>query len=335
MNLLYNRYNEELRYKILVGLCTLLILVCSVAFTVNYTRGGFNTFALIDLFLVGMYSVCLYFIRKDGISSWNKILISYSYILVIIVMTSIGKLNAGLLNWIFTIPLMFYILFSKKHAFITSLMVMFYEVFNLYYAGDYGQVASFVGLPNFFLAYSVIWLLANLYVTQNSDIKQKILVHATKDSLTGAFNRLSLKQRIEYYVSDNPVSICLIDVDLFKKINDKFGHDIGDKALVRLVELISQNTSESQVYRVGGEEFVILFNDRLDAAIKKSEDILSAVNTCDYQGIHNELSLSFSGGVVELGKEESLSSVLKRADKYLYQAKDSGRNKIMSELNHT
>lgn len=187
---------------------------------------------------------------------------------------------------------MFYILYAKKHAFITSLLVMFYEIVNLYYASDYGQVASFIGLPNFFLSYLLIWLLAALYVAQSSSIKQKIMVHATRDSLTGALNRFSLKQRIENYKFEEHLTICLIDVDHFKQVNDKFGHGIGDQVLARLVEIISEKTSKSQVYRIGGEEFVILFSDELSIAIKKAEAILALVSVYDYQDIHHELTLA-------------------------------------------
>jgi len=247
-------------------------------------------------------------------------------------MTTESKLNAGILNWVFTIPLMLYILYSKKHAFISSFIVMIYEVTNVYLSADYGYANSFYGVPNFFLAYSLIWLLADIYITHNRLIKQKIMVHATQDSLTGAYNRLSLQQHIESYHHQNPLSLCLLDIDYFKQINDKYGHGVGDQVLSRLVKIISQHTSVQQVYRIGGEEFVMLFKDELAIATKKSEEILTIINSSDYQDIHPDLSLSFSAGVTKLSHADDLSEVLRRADDYLYQAKQSGRNKVMSEL---
>jgi len=271
--------------------------------------------------------------RKQGIRPWSKAVVTYSYIVVIIIMTTVGKLNFGILNWVFTIPLMLYIFYPRRHAFVTSLVVMFYEIGNIYRADDYGQASSFSGVPNFFLAYGLIWVLADIYVTQNNHIKQKMITQATKDPLTSALNRLPLKQYIESYTHSEPVSLCLLDIDLFKLINDKYGHDIGDQVLIRLVKIIILKTSGSQVYRLGGEEFVILFNDELTAAVSKTEEILTIVNSSDYHDIHHELTLSFSAGVTRLTDEDGLSEVLKRADHYLYQAKNSGRNKVMSELN--
>jgi len=333
MDLLYSKYSEELSYKVLIGLCLLLVLICGFAFIVNYSRKGFTAFAIIDLCLVGMYIICLYFIRKHGVRPWSKALVTYSYIVVIILMTTIGKLNAGILNWVFTIPLMLHILYSKKHACITSLAVMLYEMGNIYQSDAYGQTDSFSGLPNFFLAYGLIWLLANIYVTQNNHVKQKIIVQATKDPLTGALNRLPLKQCIEANTDKSPLSLCLLDIDFFKLINDKYGHDIGDKVLIRLVDIIVQKTSSTQVYRLGGEEFVIVFNDELPVAVSEAEEILACVNSNDYQDIHHGIALSFSAGVTMLRNGDDLSAVLKRADDYLYKAKSTGRNKVMSELN--
>lgn len=335
MELLYKKYKETLRYKVLLGLCCLLIVASGFAFAVNYTRNGLNLFATIDLVLFFLYLFCFFTIRNYGLQPWNKALVAYSYILVILLLTSIGNLSAGLLNWVFTMPLMMYILYSRKPAFITSLIIMLFEVGNVYFADTYGKAESFVGLPNFFLSYCLIWLLADIYERQNSDIKQKILVHAIKDPLTGAYNRLPLKQNIDSHNHNKPMSICLLDIDLFKQVNDNYGHDIGDQVLIRLVEIITKKTSSIQVYRLGGEEFAILFNDELSVAVIKAEEILDTVNSSDYQDIHQELTLGFSAGIATLLASDSLSDVLKRADHYLYLAKNAGRNKIMSELSET
>lgn len=332
MELLYTKYKETLRYRVLLGLCCLLMVASVVAFAVNYSRNGVSLFASIDLFLFILYIFCFFSIRKQGLRSWNKALVAYSYILVILLLTTIGNLSGGLLNWVFTMPLMIYILYSRKQAFITSLAVLIYEVINVYFADTYGKAESFVGVPNFFLSYSLIWLLADIYERQNSEIKQKILVHAIKDPLTGAYNRLPLKQNIESHNHKKPMSICLLDIDLFKQVNDSYGHDIGDQVLIRLVEILTTKTSSIQVYRLGGEEFAILFNDELSIAVTKAKEILATVNASNYKDIHHELTLGFSAGVATLLTSESMADVLKRADYYLYQAKNSGRNKIMSEL---
>jgi diguanylate cyclase len=279
-------------------------------------------------------SIALYLIQKQGLRIWSKIVVSYSYLILIFLVTTIGTLSSGLLNWVFTIPLMMHILFSKKHAFYISSAVMIYQSINLYFSASYGLAASFVGVPNFILSYSGIWFLTHLYITHNQQIKFKISEQATRDPLTGALNRLSLNEYFEAAINSNqPLSLCLLDIDFFKQINDNYGHDVGDRILIKFVRFLRDTISADQVYRIGGEEFVILLPEKLPLAAQKINDALDVLMSNHFEDAQQGLTLSFSAGVVYSTKENNLSKLLKEADVLLYQAKNSGRSNVKSILN--
>lgn len=333
MNQVYTKMAEELRARVLKGLCLLFLTASTIAFIVNSVRANNIIFILLDLGLIVLYASLLMFVHKYGTRPWCKAIIVYSYILVISYMTFVGDLSGGLLNWVFTIPIMLYFLYPKKHAFIASFIIMLFQTANVYYEASYGGVESLRGIPNFVLAYGLIWLLSNIYETNNNTMKLEIIDQAMKDPLTGALNRRALLQSFKSLnTSISSVSLCMIDIDFFKKINDKYGHDIGDLVLIRFVKILTEQTCFSNVYRLGGEEFAILFHDEFSVAITKVNAILRAVNTINYDDIQPSLTLSFSAGIVQVEQNSNMSNILKQADEYLYQAKNSGRNRVVSAL---
>src|SRR5690606_23872628 len=113
-----------------------------------------------------------------------------------------------------------------------------------------------------------------------------------------------------------PVSILTLDIDFFKKINDSYGHDIGDYVLQECVKLLKESCSQQSqfVARTGGEEFIIILPDqREEHAIKKAEEILAKIRKEVF--IHDKLEIRFtvSIGVAEATHGESLTKWLKRA----------------------
>lgn len=155
------------------------------------------------------------------------------------------------------------------------------------------------------------------------------------DHLTQAFNRLSFDEQIKkhyhlFELSKTPVSILSLDIDFFKKINDSYGHDIGDYVLVECVKLLKEvcNKDGQFVARVGGEEFIIILPDyKLEHAVKKADEILDKVRKEVF--VHGNLEIKFtvSIGVAEATEGESLTKWIKRADEALYHSKQYGRNR--------
>jgi len=163
-----------------------------------------------------------------------------------------------------------------------------------------------------------------------TDVKDR----ANKDFLTSLFNRRYLfdvgNEIFERIKNRNDESLCvvLIDIDKFKNINDTYGHDIGDLALIESAQILKDNFSNSLISRLGGEEFCILLKGRSSDEIHKIlEDIriLFEKNILSFN--KDKLSFTISLGVC-MDLKESLEIMITCADKALYEAKNNGRNRI-------
>ena len=159
---------------------------------------------------------------------------------------------------------------------------------------------------------------------------------ARKDHLTGAYNRRSFDEHIRiqkavYEVGQKPQCLLMMDIDHFKKINDNYGHPIGDFILKECVGMLQKIFSkEGQfVARVGGEEFaVILADTSLEEAIALSERVLQQARSSAFVQDTAKLSFTLSIGVAEILPGQSVEQWLKRADQALYASKSSGRNRL-------
>ncbi|MBE1300963.1 MAG: diguanylate cyclase [Alteromonadaceae bacterium] len=157
------------------------------------------------------------------------------------------------------------------------------------------------------------------------------------DRLTKAFNRLHFDQYLQeqWHKAVNEqqgISLLILDVDHFKKINDQFGHLVGDHCLQHATHLISQCAEKlkAPVFRYGGEEFVVLVNSEHSASVEQlTENILNAFRETPYQEgqIHHPMTISI--GVCQLIASTKLTveTLLKEADDALYLAKQRGRNR--------
>ena len=156
------------------------------------------------------------------------------------------------------------------------------------------------------------------------------------DPLTGAYNRTSLKR--EYFLNK---FFFMIDIDHFKKLNDNFSHEMGDKCLKKFAEIVRNNIrKEDRLIRYGGEEFIILFNGEStkEEMHQKADDLRKAVEEetsriKDFADPNFVAPFTISVGVSYMDPKYTLEENIKVADKYLYEAKEKGRNRVVSSLN--
>lgn len=161
------------------------------------------------------------------------------------------------------------------------------------------------------------------------DLQRQLHDMAYRDTLTGLPNRRAFIQRLTATVSAGgarvPLFFLMLDIDDFKKINDGHGHDVGDKVLVEVARVLSDQTAGHNVARLGGEEFAVAAQlAGVDAARALAQQIVDAVNAQPVIGV----TLSISIGVAEHLPDETLFSLMRRADRALYEAKHHGKNRF-------
>lgn len=156
-----------------------------------------------------------------------------------------------------------------------------------------------------------------------------------RDALTGVWNRAGLDQllgRVRERRGLAAFSIAVLDVDRFKSLNDSFGHQVGDRVLRVVAKALIMTSGSHMVGRLGGDEFVVLLPGMdIDEAQQAAETIRIAVTTCDLTDalggqILGEITASL--GVAELMADETVAELFERADRLLYRAKQSGRNRV-------
>ncbi|MEO7478960.1 MAG: diguanylate cyclase, partial [Lysobacteraceae bacterium] len=160
---------------------------------------------------------------------------------------------------------------------------------------------------------------------------------AREDTLTGLANRRRVDEAIEAYFSESrrsgrPLGFAIMDIDFFKRINDRFSHASGDAVLREIGAILREHQRPGDLAaRLGGEEFVcILAGSDLEGARGYCERMRLAIAGHDWTSIAPDLAVTISIGVVVWTGEESYSRLSSRADELLYRAKDAGRNRVES-----
>ena len=166
-----------------------------------------------------------------------------------------------------------------------------------------------------------------------ADISAEYKVKAETDKLTGLCNREGLAQAlqaIEQQERKNEYSLLLIDVDHFKRLNDEYGHDMGDRVLTELAVLLNRSVrADDLVCRWGGEEFIILFHYNVASDVFHfAEKIRAEIGQATFADNRN-LRITVSIGAAIMHDDEPFEFSFKRADKALYTAKNNGRNRII------
>ena len=165
------------------------------------------------------------------------------------------------------------------------------------------------------------------------DMMRNLWRKANRDYLTKAYTRRYFFGQYQQNDSEQKLlSVALLDIDFFKKINDSYGHDVGDEVLIEFVQRLENAFAVNfTVARFGGEEFVVAFKG-LDA-IKASLLVNKFREQCESNPIRTsagDLPVSFSCGVSTVSNE-TLDRALQRADELLYKAKNAGRNRVVSQ----
>lgn len=158
---------------------------------------------------------------------------------------------------------------------------------------------------------------------------KELEILASTDALTGVNNRRNffIEATKKYENAKEDLYAVMIDIDNFKKINDTYGHSVGDEILIMIARTIDNYVSEGDVFgRLGGEEFAIIYECSNSDNLEKLEKLRKLVEEQKHDKINVTISL---GQAKKADDEKNIDTLLSRADKALYEAKGTGRNKVI------
>jgi len=302
---------------------TLTAIIFAAPFTLNNLVNGRP---LLGLFMVFVLAVMFY-------NRWNASQGRLSYKVSFLILTPMMLLFfafsmqeqkiIGVL-WSYPVLIMFYFILPERYARIANIGLLLVVVPNAWLVLDSGvalrAATTLIGVSIFCV----------IFIRQYNEQQLKLETQAFTDVLTGLSNRVKLSSTLDDVIelgreADLAISVLSLDLDQFKRINDNFGHDSGDKVLASFGQVLREQTRETDhVFRIGGEEFlVLLVGLNTNSAIMIAENIHSGFS--EAQPL-SEVVVTTSIGVATLGSGEDKESLLRRSDEKLYSAKLSGRN---------
>jgi diguanylate cyclase (GGDEF)-like protein len=173
-------------------------------------------------------------------------------------------------------------------------------------------------------------------VDKVSRYASKLQRDANFDYLSGLLNRRAFQIIAQQSIAashryNRQLSLIMLDIDFFKRINDSYGHEVGDSAIKHVSNILKAESRESDcVARIGGEEFVLLLPDTdRDGAEKLANKLRIKVSESPLVAINDEIEITLSGGVASVRLEDkNIETALSDADEALYRAKRNGRNQV-------
>lgn len=178
-------------------------------------------------------------------------------------------------------------------------------------------------------------------VCPNTAIVEELKLQVVTDPLTGLFNSAYLRTALATELERSertliPTALIMLDLDHFKKVNDEHGHEAGNAVLIQTAKLIQVNTRQLDIQcRYGGEEFaIILPSTERFLAIQVAERLKDSIadTVVEYNGQQVQVSASIGLAFYKVGGTKDVGALIEKADQYLYQAKQQGRNQVCYEV---
>lgn len=241
--------------------------------------------------------------------------------------------------WVYLVPILSYLLLGRAVGFMLAAPVI--TLVALAYLLRFGAPASpsgWIDLGNAVLSGLLVLVFVHLYEGRRAAAQQALQAMADTDALTGVANRGHFQARLERSVRESarshaPFVLVILDVDLFKEVNDRWGHDAGDAALQHICNCITERLRVTDCMgRLGGEEFgIVLGNTDIAAASTLVEDLRSRIAASPLEHEGQPVALSATFGLAQWPIDGDTAAALYRiADRRLYRGKAAGRNRLVS-----
>lgn len=304
--------------------------------SLNWMR-GIMVATIVEFVFAGFCVIAFPFVRKTRhLHRWT-LAVTLPWILAVWLVVALPAAASSVFIWALVLPILLMFLLGRRLGLVLSVVSLL---------GALLIAARRFGLPenpdqiayaaNLVIAAVALLVLAYVYERAQEKAERDLRHLAITDSLTGLPNRTLLYENFARMKAlairqKTPLSLLAMDLDHFKRINDEHGHDVGDRVLRELADLLRRRLRQSdQVYRMGGEEFLVLMPDTsLDQASRMAENLRSRIESLQVQFQTLPIPLTASIGVSQMtGPEESFDSLLRRADQNMYWCKANGRNRV-------
>ncbi|WP_366499892.1 MULTISPECIES: GGDEF domain-containing protein [Pseudoalteromonas] len=304
-----------------------------------------SSYLLACTLVVSSFVYLLAFSISRGVEKSGTIILYNLYALMFYLVLTGGAQGTGPI-WIFIVSPVTYSIRGLKRGtfdiilFLLAIVLGFYcaDTFNIY---DYSPEQFPIRI---ILAFIIVASLSGYYEFSREKYSSKIIALsqkneflATIDPLTNLPNRRYTMNKLVAFKSElkdnnTPFVILLADVDNFKKINDQFGHDFGDEALIQLAKTFDKSIPKNAIAsRWGGEEFLIVIpNATVEQGEQVAEKIHNALKASAVSLFSDSTNITLSIGVISASAERSIDLDIKRADELLYKAKAQGKNRTCS-----
>ncbi|MBU3023377.1 GGDEF domain-containing protein [Aestuariibacter sp. A3R04] len=326
------------RARLIFQALLLIVVTFGILFCVNWFLLDNKTVAFIDLIGVIIPAVLYVWFRKSG----NVRLCTWALsIFVTLLLSAYLIVSQGLhysMLWATTLPPLTFFLLGRRGGTIFSVYIFCLTGYLGWhqYAQQAVHIFSYKSLMNIAEIAVVHILIFRLYERTRESANRQIQIQqnrlsllALTDQLTGLYNRSKFESAFEDMMKLHRHEVCalvILDIDHFKTVNDKYGHNVGDKVLKGFGDMILADIRHSDVLaRWGGEEFVALLPfTSIDSAYVLVERWRKKIACEPIEGV----AITISAGVTACYKEETLTATIERADAALYLAKEKGRNKV-------
>jgi len=235
--------------------------------------------------------------------------------------------------------------YNRKKLIFGFINFVIYVIFLVFVKGK-GSIISIENMDRTIeilntVAFSIsVAMLAFVFSLENQAMEDKLIAYnnqlreqASVDALTGLFNRRMTLEYAKGAIDEKrTMSVCMCDIDFFKRVNDTYGHDFGDAVLVKIADILKKMTaSYGVVSRWGGEEFLILFHDMNgDEAYVKLHELSEEIKKMRIKyDDTTEVGVTLTYGLTEYDLMSSFEDNVKEADEKLYIGKQNGRNQIV------
>lgn len=319
------RLREDFRFVTIVRFSVVSAVVLSGIVIYRFAFGYFREGMIDALMLLGVLLVLLHTLRTGETQRSGRL---FATMAAAAAFASSMMFGVTGLFWGYVVLWINFLLATPRFALLLNLLLL--TALGL----QHSLFESVLHQVTFILTGGLVILFGSLFRRQLAIYQVNLERLALHDPLTRTGNRRAMRRKLidlteSTHESGKNATIVLLDIDHFKQINDRFGHDVGDRLLMRFAELIhAQIRKQDQLFRFGGEEFVVVLNgltpENADATARRIHSQVSGVLEVEGEPIR------FSAGLAHLERGENWTDWLYRADQAMYHAKQAGRNRVIA-----